>query len=173
MSFSGVEAAHKNNMYKNMEHELWNFMCCEIEADKTDKFWCLEKLWKFSILINLSRLKSESKLDKRQLAKQWPIDWSCLRVGSLLKSMFAIIMCSCHISSHLKRRWFIENRNDSENVVKKPELKFYLNDSVGFSFDLVPHMLGENYKHLLCDRRFSKTQRHGNWWRGFSFFVFF
>lgn len=28
-----------------------------------------------------------------------------------------------------------------------------MNDFVGFSFDLVSHVLGENYKHLLCDIR--------------------
>lgn len=39
---------------------------------------------------------------------------------------------------------------------------FYLNESVGFSFDLVSHMLGENYKHLLCDRRLrSMLEREG------------
>lgn len=93
---------------------------------------------------------------------------------SIAKDCFAhvhIIMCFCHIFcpfSKAPRRWFIEPENFKSLVRRKN----YLNDFVGFSFDLVSHMLGENYKHLLCDIRLFERGKDKNWCWGFWNHIF-
>ena len=63
----------------------------------------------------------------------------------------SVLVIFCPFSSILKMK---EASLSLKNSYKKSRDEIYLNDFVGFSFDLVPHMLCGNYKHLLCDTRF-------------------
>jgi hypothetical protein len=153
---------HNKKLYvKNLDRKIWAFfvcLCCEIFESF---FWWLTS----SDFFPEGRKSYEMNFVSRKTS------WKFFHKKHLLKSISHLQIvqeqkrCSCS-NHHVFLPYFALTQKSRDDSLSPKILQslynklrnFYLSDFVGFSFDLVPHVLGENYKHLLCDIRFC--------WRG-------